>query len=218
MLVGVFMAAGILAAVSCRRSDVRSVVVEVPGMTGAREIRIVTNAALNEVVGQYDGTRNDYEIDLSKKIVLYHEEAGLLSPHYHRRIENKIGEVGFSARVTGVRPNPPPLVYTDDGPIQIWPGRHTAAITVPGMQTVADANVVVDAIAYARLRHDHPRVLVDAPSRRIVATYESLYLSRENIEQAIASVGFDANNTPAMLGRPDALPHDWTPVKLQDGS
>ena len=211
---GVVLAVGVLAAISCRRSDVRSTVIEVPQMDDALSVRIVTNAALDEVVGQYDGTRNEAEVDLSKKTVLYHEGERLRSPDYRRRIEAKIAEIGYNARVTGVRHNPPPLVPTEDGPIQMWPARFTATISVPDMDTSTDANIIVDAIAYARLGNDHPRVAVDPSSRRVVATYESLLLSRKSIEQAIANVGFDANNTPAMLGKPDAIPHGWTPVSL----
>jgi len=204
----------ILAAISCRRSELRTVAIDVPQMGDARCIRIVTNAALDEVVGQYDGVPNDIEVDLSKRIVLYHESHRLLSSAYQRQIEARIQEVGLEANVLDVRLNPPSPVPTDDGPVQMWPDRFTAVIYVPAMTAHADVNIVADAIAYARIGRDDPRVSVDASSRRVWATYESLRLSPENIEHAIACVGFDANETPAYLGRSDPIPHGWTPVKL----
>ena len=213
-LTAITVAAAVLAAISCRRSDIRTAAVDVPDMSDARSIRIVTNAALAEVVGEYDGIQSAYEIDLSRKLVLYHESHRLLSPEYQRRIEGRIAEVGFAARVMGARHNPPPPVPTSDGPAQMWPGRFTAVISVRGMKTNTDANVIVDAIAYARVGRDDPRVTVRPGSRRIVATYESLCLSLENIEHAIACAGFDANTTLARLGAEDCLPHGWTQVRL----
>ena len=85
---------------------------------------------------------------------------------------------------------------------------------MPGMKRNTDANVIIDAIAYARLGHDNPSVNVQRRPRRVVATYQSLYLGQKNIEYAIACAGFDANNTPANLGREDAVPHGWLPVRL----
>jgi len=216
LLAMIGLGVGVLAAVSCRRSDIRTAVIDVPQMADSRAIRIVTNAALDEVVGQYDDTQNRCEIDLSKGIVLYHESQNLQSPAYQRLIEARIREVGFEVRVVGSRLNPPPLVLTDDGPIQLWPNRFTAVIMVPDMKTATDANIVVDAIAYARIGGDDPRVVVKRDSRRVIATYESIRLSFSNIEYAIACVGFDANTVPANLGREDSIPHGWTPVTLAD--
>lgn len=211
------LSAGILVVISCRRSDILTVMIDVPQMSDAKSIRIVTNATLEEVVGQYDGMRNGYEIDLLKKIVLYHESQRLLSPEYQRWIETRIAEVGFNARVTNAGWNPPAPVWTMDGPVQMqkWDDRFTAVISVPEMASNTDANIVVDAIAYARLGGDHPRVSARPDSRRVVATYESLHLSLRNIEYAIACAGFDANAVRANLGAEDAIPHGWTPVTLQ---
>lgn len=205
---------GILAAVSCRRSDLRAAFVDVPQMSDVTSVRIVTNAALDEVVGQYDGIQNQYEIDLNRKLVLYHESQRLLSPEYQRQIEARISEVGFSARVLNARHNPPPPVTTLDGPVQMWPNRFTAVISVPDMTSNTDANVVVDAIAFARVGGDDPRVAASQDSRRLTIRYESLQLSLKNIEYAVACAGFDANNVPARLGRNDSIPHGWTPVQL----
>ena len=82
------------------------------------------------------------------------------------------------------------------------------------MASNTDANIVVHAIAYARLGRDDPRVEVRPNSRSVVVQYESLQLALKNIEYAIASVGFDANDVPARLGRRDAFAHGWTPVRL----
>ena len=214
LFVFVAVAAGWLAVVSCRQSDIRTAVIDVPQMSRDRSIRIVTNAALDEVIGRYDGKRNDYEIDLSNRTVLYHEGQRLLSPDYQRHIEARIREVGFDARVIRVGLTPPAPVPTHDGPVQMWPDRWTAVIEVREMASNTDANIVVDAIAYARLGREDPRIVVRPDSRQVVATYESLRLSEKNIECAIASAGFDANATPANLGAPDSLPHGWRRVKL----
>jgi hypothetical protein len=183
-------------------------------MSDAKSIRIVTNAALDEVIGQYDGIQNDFEVDLTQKVVLYHESQRLFSPEYQRRIEASIGEVGYSARVANVQLNPPTPVPTVDGPVQMWPNRITAVIYVPGMTRNTDVNIVVDAIAHARMGRDDPRISVNGPSHRLVAVYDSLRLSLKNVEYAIAFAGFDANDTPARLGARDSMPHRWTPVKL----
>jgi len=82
------------------------------------------------------------------------------------------------------------------------------------MVTKTDANIVVDAISYARIGSDNPRVSTDADSRQVTATYNALYLADKNIEHAIACVGFDANTVPARLGEKDSVPHGWKPVKL----
>jgi hypothetical protein len=205
---------GILASVSCRQSEVRTVTIHVPQMSDAAAVRIVTNAALDEIYGRNDGVRSDYEVDLSRKILLYHESQSLLAPSYQRRIEARIAEVGYPCKVTKVRLNPPALVPTLEGPVQTWPDRYTAVISVPGMTSNKDANIVVDAIAYARLGADDSRLSVSGTDRRVVAIYDSMRLSRKNIEYAIACSGYDANDVPARLGAADAMPHGWAPVKL----
>lgn len=209
-----FVAAGLLAAMSCRRSDLRTTVIRVPQMTDARAIRIVTNAALDEVVGRYDGTKNDCEIDLANSSVLYHEGPRLQSPEYQRQLENRIREVGYEARVIRVALNPPSPVPTKDGPVQIWPDRFTALIAIRGMSRNTDANRIVDAIAYARLGADSPRVTPRPADRQLVATYEGISLSPRNIEYAIAGAGYTANTVEANFGKGDAPAMGWTPVKL----
>jgi len=87
-------------------------------------------------------------------------------------------------------------------------------IAVTGMARNTDANIVADAIAYARLGKDDPRVTAHRDTRRLVATYQGLGLSLRNIETAIACAGFRANDIPANLGRPDAVAHGWFPVTL----
>jgi hypothetical protein len=208
------LAMGVAAAVSCRRIDPRVAVVEAPQMADERAIRIVTNAALDEVVAPYDGIEHDFEVDLSRKVVLYHEGPRLLSAAYQRRIEARIAEVGFPGRVAEVRPNPPAPTRTDRGIVQNWPNRHTAVLVVPGLRDNTDANVVVDAIAYARLGSDDPRVAIHRPTRRLVVSYDSMRLSLKSLEHAIACAGFDANDTPARLGRTDSPPHGWSPIRL----
>ena len=199
---------------SCRRSDMRTARVQVPGMSGATAVRIVTNAALDVVVGRYDGIQNACDVDLDRKLVFYHESRQLLSRPYQQAIEAKSAEVGLGARVVQAQLNPPAPTPTIDGLVQEWPNRHTAVIHVPDMSSVLHANIIVDAIAYARLGRDDPRVTVNPETGEIVASYQSLRLSQRNIEEAITAVGFSANGVPAKLGHEDALPHGWYPVLL----
>ena len=56
------VARGLLATVLGRRSDTRTVTIDVPQMTDATSIRIVTNAALDEVIGKYDGIKKDWRL------------------------------------------------------------------------------------------------------------------------------------------------------------
>ncbi len=205
---------GVLATVSCSRSDIKTMTVNVPQMTTARDVRIVTNAALEEVVGIYERTPSTYEVDLSKKLVIYHESPRLLDPAYLNHIKSRLAEVGFGGDVISVQHDPLPTIRTANGLMRMWPDRHTAVISVSDMATKTDANIVVDAIAYARLGADDPRVSTDADSRQVTAIYNALYLARKNVEQAIACVGFDANTVPARLGEKDSVPHGWKPVKL----
>ena len=208
------LALGASAVMSCRNSDVRTVRIEVPDMIGKKAVRIVTNAALDEISGRYDRLRHGYDVDLAKGLVLYHESSALLAPPYQRRIEARIQEVGFQARVVSAGLNPSSPINTVDGPIREWPDRFTAVIAVANMMSCTDANIVVDAIAYARLGKDNDDITVDPASRVVVARYESLRLAMKNIEYAIACVGFTANDVQARLGAQDALPHGWTPVML----
>lgn len=205
---------GITTMTACRQSDPRTMIIRVPEMADARAVRIVTNAALDEVAGRYDGITHEYEADLSKRIILYHESHRLRSPAYQRRIVARIREVGYDARFLRVGHNPPDPVPTVEGPAQMWPNRFTAAISVPGMVSNTDVNIVADAIAYARLGRDDPRIRVDPRARRLTVGYESLHQSFKNVEYAIACAGYAANGVPAKLGLTDGLPYGWIPVSL----
>ncbi len=211
-LMMVIVSLGVLATVSCNRSDIKTMTVKVPQMTTARDVRIVTNAALNEVVGIYERIPSTYEVDLSKKLVIYTETQRLRDSAYLNRIKSRMAEVGFKGHVQSVKYNPP--VQLANGMVEGWYGRHTAVISVPDMVTKTDANIVVDAITYARMGSDDPRVSTDAGRRRVTATYNALYLARKNVEQAIACVGCDADKVPARLGGKDSVPHGWKPIKL----
>ena len=188
--------------------------VATPQMADDTDVRIVTNAALNEVVGRYDGTKHEYEVDLSKGIVLYHESQKLASSAYQNQIEERIRQIGFDAQVLRVGLNPSPEIMTDKGPVRMWPDRVTAIIEVPEMRTNTDANRVVDAIAYARLGGDDPRVQARRSTRSITVTYEGLLLADQNVEYAIACVGYNANAVPANLGTTDSVPQGWSPLRL----
>ena len=209
---GLGAAVVLLGVVSCRQSQLRSANIRVPGMDDDRAVRIVTNAALDEVVGHYEGPRHACEIDLAKGLVFCHESARLLSADYQRAIAAALRQIGCEGRILKVAHNPPAPVPTVDGPCQEWPDRFTAVIAVSGMTTRTIANRVVDAISFARLGRDSPRVTADRTRRRLDTTYESLRLCVENIEHAIACAGFAANGVPACLGAADAVPHGWEPV------
>jgi ribosome-binding protein aMBF1 (putative translation factor) len=218
-LLAIVLIAGLVAVISCRKSDIRYAMIEIPGMSDARSVRIATNAALHEVVGRFDGIKNDTEIDLSRKVLLYHEGHRLVQPDYQQRIRARIAEVGYASKILAAGLNEPPKVKAMDGngvyrEVQMWPQRCTAVIYVPEMNSQTDANIVVDAIAFARLGRDDVRIEVDTEARRIVATYESMHISQKNIEHAIAYAGLDANRLSARLGQPDSVPNRWTPIKL----
>ncbi|MCC6227434.1 MAG: hypothetical protein IT195_13660, partial [Microthrixaceae bacterium] len=203
-----------LALLSCRQSRTRTTDISVPGMSDAMAVRIVTNAALNEVIGEYDGTQHEVEVDLLRHIVLYHESQRVTSPAYQKDILKSLKAVGFDATVVRAGLNPSPPVPTVQGAFSVWPSRHTAEISIPGMKTRRDANVVVGAIGYARIGGDHPAVIADTAKRILHVGYESMNTAVKNIEVAIACSGFDANTIPALLGAEDAPQNGWRPVTL----
>jgi len=183
-------------------------------MATSRDIRIVTNAALNEIEGRYDGIQNAYEADIERGLILYHEGAHLLNPAYRHRIESSIASIGYRARVIGVRRNPPPPLPTPRGFVQPWGDRVTAWIEVEGVRAATDVNRITDAIAFARTG-DRSSVVPDPSARSILVSYDSRRLARKNIEFAIACAGFDAGTTAAGLNSPGGFPHDWLPVSLR---
>ena len=209
--------AGLLATLvtaACMRIEQHAVRLEVPDMAGARDIRIVTNAALNEIIGRYDGIKNDVEVDIARGLVLYHEGHRLQNEAYRRHIEECLREVGFEATFQAVRLNPPPPVPTTRGFVQMWPDRYTAVLSVPALKSCRDANVVVDAIALARTG-DHPSIAPHAPSHTLRVAYSGRALALKNVEHAIANAGYAVNGIPADLGRSDAVPGGWSIVTLQ---
>lgn len=209
-LAGFLVGVGLTA---CARQDMRSVELRVPDMDDPRAVRIVTNAALNEVVGSYDGVHCAYEVDVSRSLVLYHETARLTDPVFRREITRRLEEVGFQAQIRSVRLNPPPLTPTRQGLVQIWPERYTAEIAVAGLKSFTDANVAIDAIALARTG-DRSAVVADATARVLQVAYDGRQLARQNLATAIACAGFAVDDTPARLGHADALPLKWMPVSL----
>lgn len=206
-------AAFAIAATACFRDDARAVTLAVPDMATARDLRIVTNAALNEIVGRYDGIKNDAEADLARGLLVYHEGERLRDEGYRRHIAACLRDVGYDAAFLAVRLNPPPPVPTSRGLVQLWPDRHTAVLAVQGLKTARDVQVALDAIAFARTG-DRASVAPDARSRTLRVTYNSRALGRRNVEHAIANAGYAVNDTPALLGRADALAMNWTPVRL----
>lgn len=197
-----------------RRADARTVVVSVPEMAGERDVRIVTNAALDEIRGRYDGVLHEYRVDLERKVLLYHEGPRLLQPGYQREIEARIREIGQGARIVQVAANPhPPLHNTRGETMAWWTDRVTAVIALPDLGTRTDANRIVDAIARARTGDDPAHIVPDRGARTLTVTFDALKLAPVNLEHAIACSGYAANGSPARLGRSDALAHGWTPLQ-----
>lgn len=200
-----------MAAAACMRLEHRTEQLRVPDMATARDIRIVTNAALNEAIGRYDGIRNEAEVEVARGLVLYHESSRLLSEAYRRRLLDGLREVGYEARYLSVGHNPPFTLYHE---LQNWPDRYTAVLQVPALRSNRDANIVLDAIAHARTG-DHPAVTTDSRARTRRVAYNPRHLARRNLEVAVASAGYAVNDTPALLGRPDAPALHWMPVTMQ---
>ncbi len=89
----------------------------------------------------------------------------------------------------------------------------TAVISVQELKTNTAANIVVDAIAFARVGRDDPLVVVKRKSRRIVVQeYEHSRVTPRNVEAAIACVGYKANDVPARFGESDSIPDNWIPI------
>ena len=213
--VALFIGACCLALFACRRTDPRSTTIHVPDMTGERDVRIVTNAVVNEIWSRLAGPRSDYEVDLGKGIVLCHESSRLMSKPFQRHIEARIREVGFEAHVMGVGHNPPPPIDVgpDRPPLYPWPDRFTAVIRVPGMTTTRAANRVVDAIAFARVGRESEHVTIDRIARSVIVTrYESTLLALKDIEHAVACAGYTANDVPPDVGKAHPPPHGWNAV------
>jgi hypothetical protein len=86
---------------------------------------------------------------------------------------------------------------------------------VGGLDSRRAANIVVDAIAYARLGGDSAWVQADGRARILRVRYEGIRVAPTNIENAVAGVGYAANGVPALLGAADARPNGWDPVRLE---
>ena len=98
--------------------------------------------------------------------------------------------------------------------IQEWAGRFTSVVSVPEMTSTIDANIVVDAIGYARVGRDAPLIDVNTEFRTVHITYQGMTTNKKNIEHAIALSGYNANEVKAGLGTPSAMPHGWKPTTL----
>lgn len=82
---------------------------------------------------------------------------------------------------------------------------RTFDINVPGMHNQACADVILRAINGVQgVRGAQTRV--DLSARKLAVTYDSLILSRKNIEFAIADAGFAANEVPANVEAMKNLP------------
>lgn len=180
-----------------RRDDARTLTLSVPQMTDDRTVRIITNSVLDQLIGDDREPTHLCEIELPQHRVIYHEGTNLGRADYHRRILECLAQVGHSARIVDVRHNPPALLPTRQGPQQTWPDRFTAILEVPSMQSVADANVVAQAISFARTGEDPQHLTVDRANRRLTVTYNGRQVGRINFEQAIACAGFAVNSEAA---------------------
>lgn len=179
---------------SCRKSDIRTMRIHVPGMTDEQSTRIAVNA-----VG-YELHRNDANVTASPKegTITYAAGPGLKSAAVQARLEEALREVGLEGRVTSVQP----------APTENWRDRHTVVVEVKEMQNNVAVNRAVHALAHA-MRDDNEDVTLDAGTRSLIVEYDSMNMSLKNLEQAIANAGLQANDVPAKLGAGDAVPHGW---------
>lgn len=199
----------IFAASYARRDETRTVTLSIPQMADERTIRIITNSVLDQLIGDDREPTHLCEIDLARHRVLYHEGPVLGQPAYQGRLLACLRQVGFEARLESVRFDPPALVPTCVGPRQAWADRHTASMELPGMKTVADANVVAAALSYARTGDDPQNIVVDRERRTVTVTFKSSQVAVANFERAVAFSGFDVDGQPALLGGSDAIPMGW---------
>jgi len=73
---------------------------------------------------------------------------------------------------------------------------RTVRLHVPDMQNDACEKIVVGRLkSVSGVKAETVRV--DRPTRTVTVAYESLVLSRKNIEFAVAEIGFSANGVPA---------------------
>jgi|ETNmetMinimDraft_26_1059896.scaffolds.fasta_scaffold30785_1 hypothetical protein len=204
------------ACLSCRVSRPRETHIRVPDMQSERDVRIITNAVADEIAGQVEGTQYVFEIDVAQRLVMYHEGPNLLKAGYREAIRTRIAEVGYAARFLEARHNPPPPVRVANSPtpVQMWPYRCTAVLHIPEMASQTAANIIVDAIGYARRGRDPDALRPDPVNGMMHVDYESMQLSIKNLEHAIAAVGYRANALGANLGNKDAVADGWRPVRM----
>lgn len=81
---------------------------------------------------------------------------------------------------------------------------RTFEIQVPKMQNQACADIILKALTPVPL--EPGAVKIDLNRRVVTATYESLNMSRKNIEFIIADAGFAANDVPANKDAEAKLP------------
>jgi copper chaperone CopZ len=194
------------------RKDDRTVRIAVPDLKTEQDIRIVTNAALNELVGRYTG-KFQYEMDIGRGLVLYHESHGLQTAAYQRRIVECLRAAGYDARFLAVAHNPPAPIPLKQRLVQDWPDRFTAVLHVPELKCNRDADRVEDAIAWAR-SGDHPSsIAIDRTGRSIQLAFNPRLTALRNIQQAIAAAGYTANDTPPEAGDLGSFNLGWSPVR-----
>lgn len=188
----------ILFTTGCFRAEVSEVAIHLPQMESERDSRIVTNAALDEVVGSLGSLKHEYEFDLNNHVMIYHESQQLMSPQYRDLLLASLKAVGLDAEIETAAFNPLPALRVPDGGIMNnWPDRFSARISIPEMDTIQEANIVVDALAFVRNGGDDPRVVPDPDNRKLDIVYDNVVLSLKNIEEAIACTGYSANGVPS---------------------
>ena len=198
--------------ISCYRPDIFSVTIDVPEMSDDLAVRIITNAALNEIEKDFPTPGHEIEIDLGNTRLNYHEQGPrVMEAAYRERISACLRQVGYEPTFHHAGFNPTPIVHSKSGPFRREPNRWTLTMTIPGMKTVRDANVVVDAIGFARLGADVPQIKAFKDSRKLSVVYQAKNCALKNLEVGIASVGFAANGKRP---HPATIPQGWWPVNL----
>lgn len=198
--------------------DIQTRILRVPGMTTPLQARVATNSVLHQVTAsekEFGNDRANCEIDLDRHRVFYHDGVRLRHADYNRRIVAAIRQIGYPIQMASVRPNPRPAFHQREPyPVWLepWPDRHTLVLDIPDMTTIRDANIVVDAIAFARAGGDIPHVVPSLATRTITVTFDSMKVDERRLVAAIENVGIRTSPSlfPELSDHP--FPTHWRPL------
>ena len=220
-ILGVALLVGFSA--SCFRPDTESVTIHVPEMQSERDVRIITNAVLYEIVGRPGGpVQQNFrtQIDLPQQYVMHHASSQMISGRYRAELAAQMKAAGYESSLltTGRNPDKTFRPNPAEPPVNTWPGRHSAVFKVPEMRTVSDANKVHHALSRVYTEMGIGLLEIDPAARKIhIRDYPARRTAIRNLEAAIANVGYAANDMPPYMGLPAAERKGWLsePILLQ---